>query len=231
MSAPGHATGRSARGFDRLALVYDLMANLTLGGRIHASQVALLPRLPHVPRALVLGGGTGRFLTELLSDGRVDLAVSIDVSQEMTRRTAARLEGRGLTDRVELRVGGLECLDPGERFDLVVTHCFLDLFQDEELVLVVRALERALVPRGIWLFSDFSVAGPGAAGFARRSVVAVLYAFFRAACSISARRLPDFDRAFEGASLEVAADSRHACGLLRAALLRKGPGKNRPDAA
>ena len=34
------------------------MADLAFAGRIHASQVALLPGLPPIGRALVIGGGT-----------------------------------------------------------------------------------------------------------------------------------------------------------------------------
>lgn len=52
------SAGSLARGFDRLAPVYDLMADLAFAGRIHASQVALLPGLPPIGRALVIGGGT-----------------------------------------------------------------------------------------------------------------------------------------------------------------------------
>lgn len=210
----------TARGFDRLAPVYDALAGAAFAGRIHASQVALLPGLPRVTRALVVGGGTGRFLAALLAGGHAERAVSIDVSPAMTRRTAARLERLGLAGRAELRVGGLECLGARERFDLVATHCFLDLFEDAECARVVAALRAALAPGALWLWSDFSAHGRGLPGLGRRTLVAGLYAFFRASCGIAARRLPDAEAAFSASGLERVARAESAGGLLRAAVYR-----------
>ncbi len=222
MTAWGSA--RIARGFDRLAPFYDLMADLAFAGRIHASQTLLLPHLPPVRRALVMGGGTGRFLDALLTHDPHVTTVSIDLSPGMTRRTALRLTSRGLSDRAELRVGGIETLDPDERFDLVVTHCFLDLFDDADLPLVVGSLNRSLEPAGHWLFSDFAAIGSGLAGAARRSIAAALYAFFRATCSIGPNHLPDFARAFDGAGLQTVVRRGLMGGLLQIALLRKPVG-------
>ena len=217
--APGTASPRVARGFDRLAPIYDLMASVAFAGRIHASQTVLLPRLPRVRRALVVGGGTGRFLTSFLDHDPSAAAVSIDASAAMTRRTKARLENAGQGRRVELRVGGIEKLAPGERFDLIVTHCFLDLFEESELQAVMDGLHRALDPGGHWLFSDFR----------RKSVAAALYPFFRATCGIAARSLPDFDRAFARLSLLRVESTRMAAGILEAALFQKpSPAKAPP---
>ncbi len=227
MSEAGAATSRAARGFDRLAPVYDLLAHLGMAGRIHMSQIALLPRLPAASRALVVGGGTGRFLGELLESGLASRAVSIDASPQMTRLTAARLHRRGLANRAILRIGGLEQLGDHERFDLVVTHCFLDLFDGTELQGVMIRLDAALLRGGHWMFSDFATSGARWPGFARRSLVAGLYAFFRATCGIGARHLPDFDRAFRSVGLEPVAEQSLGAGLLRAAVLRK-PGSTGP---
>jgi ubiquinone/menaquinone biosynthesis C-methylase UbiE len=212
----------SGRGFDRLAPFYDLGTDLLLFGQVHRSQLALLPRLPPVKRALLVGGGTGRFLAALLAAHPGLRAVSIDASAAMTRRTAARLAPEQAA-RVELRVGSLECLAEGERFDLVVTHCFLDLFDEAGLVPVMARLERALAEGGCWLFSDFADSGPGLP--LRRTVVAMLYAFFRLTCAIPARRLPDFDAAFARHGLREQESVRFLGGLLRATLLhrRRGP--------
>jgi len=199
------------------------MADLAFAGRIHASQTLLLPRLPPIRRALVVGGGTGRFLAALLEHDPGITAVSIDLSRAMTRRTAARLAARGLTGRAELRVGGLEQLGSEDRFDLVATHCFLDLFEDADLQAVIDRLDQSLEPTGHWLFSDFAAAGEGVAGGARKAVVATLYAFFRATCSIGPSRLPDFDHGFNRAGLETVTRRALLGGLLQAALLRKPP--------
>ncbi len=225
MSLPGEAHPDVARGFDRLAPFYDLLATLGSFGRIHASQVALLPRVRIADRALVVGGGSGRFLAALLGGDQARSAVSIDASREMTRRTRARLSRLGLLERAELRTGGLESLRADERFDLVATHCFLDLFDEAALRGVVARLSAALVPGGAWLFSDFS-AGPSAP---RRAIVAGLYGFFRLFGAVRVARLPDFAGAFREAGLVEVAERRFAFGLLRAALLLKPGAKGQPN--
>jgi len=221
VSPPGSAVPHIARGFDRLAPFYDGMADLAFAGRIHASQTILLPRLPKVRRILVVGGGTGRFLSSFLRHDASALAVSIDASSGMTRKTEARLAREGFRDRVDLRIGGLENLGPNERFDLIATHCFLDLFEEDELEGVMATLGEALSPEGHWLFSDFALAAPNGRGVIRRSIIAMLYAFFRATSGIAASRLPNFDRAFGRIGFREVASAGLARGILRASLLRK----------
>ena len=221
MTDSGQRRAREARGFDRLAPVYDLLADLAFAGRIHRSQVAFLPELTDPERALVVGGGTGRFLEALLARSSRTVAASIDISPEMTRRTAARLASAGLAERAELRQGSLELLRPEERFDLIVTHCFLDLFDEAELGDVVAALSRRLLAGGSWLFTDFDASGPGLPGLARRSVVSGLYGFFRLTCGLTVSRLPDFDRAFRSCGLETVQTQKFAAGLLRASILHR----------
>ncbi|MEO8359058.1 MAG: class I SAM-dependent methyltransferase [Vicinamibacteria bacterium] len=210
-----------ARGFDRLAPVYDLLGDVAFLGRIRASQVALLPRLPPIQSALVLGGGTGRFLETLLRNNVARTAVSIDLSSGMTRETAARLTRSELSTRADLRIGSLEHIRDGETFDLIATHCFLDLFDDGELRAIVGRLDAALNPGGLWLFSDFCIGR----GVARQAIVTTLYAFFGWTCSLRTRGLPNFDAAFRGIGLDELARERFALGLLEARLLRKPASK------
>lgn len=219
----GETRSPVSRGFDRLAPIYDLLAAVGMGGQIHRSQVALLPRIPRASRALIVGGGTGRFLAEALQRGHIEHAVSIDSSAAMTRATDRRLRRLGLSARAELRHGSLERLGPLERFDLVVTHCFLDLFDEQELPGVVSRLADGLPPGGHWLFSDFAAGGGGASGTARRAIVGSLYSFFRLTCNIKARRLPDFDAVLTREGLDPVAKEAFAAGLLRAELLVKRP--------
>ncbi len=205
-----------ASGFDRLPF-YDVLASVGMLGAIHRSQVALLPRIGTVQRALVLGGGTGRFLAELLAAQPACRAVSIDLSPAMTSRTVRRLQRRGLAERAELRVGSLEQIAADETFDLVATHCFLDLFDEAGLGVVVERLAAALAPGGRWMFSDFDDQGAPS----RHLFVQVLYAFFRVTSRIDAAHLPHFDAAFTRAGLRAIAESSHAAGLLRALVLQK----------
>jgi SAM-dependent methyltransferase len=194
--------------FDRLAPCYDLLGGVAFGGQLHRSQVALLDHVPPVDRALVVGGGTGRFLAELVARGKARTAVSIDTSPAMCARTAARVPA------AEVRVESVDGLRDGETFDLVATHCFLDLFDDSTAAALVARLDGALRPGGTWMFSDFADDA-----WWRRVVVQGLYVFFRATCGIEARRLPGFAPLFAG--YETVAAGRFAGGLLQSVVYRK----------
>lgn len=205
-------------GFDRIAPFYDALAWPLGFGAIRAVERDLLDRVGPVPRALVLGGGTGAIAVALAERASASRIVFLEPSAGMLARARRRLARHGLTGRVELRRGGVEAIGEDERFDLVVTPFVLDLFGDEGLERVVARLDGALAPGGRWLFADFVLDRAGAAG---RALVAGLYAFFRAACGIEARRLPDFDAAFARRGYVVRAESRRAGDLLAARILVK----------
>jgi len=190
-------------------------------GALGRSQNQFLPILPPLDRALIVGGGTGRFLADLMRTGRVKTAVSVDLSPGMNRQAARKIAGLGFTRRVEFRTGTVDALGADERFDLIVTHCFLDLFAPETLRTVVARLDQALKPNGYWIFSDFSTEGSGATGSLRRAAVDFLYRFFRLTCRIEATALPDFEAVLASHALIPSATGRHLGGLLRSTLYRK----------
>ena len=53
-------------GFDRLAPIYDPLARMIYGKSIVQAQTSFLSIIPPFSKVLILGGGTGWLLTELL---------------------------------------------------------------------------------------------------------------------------------------------------------------------
>jgi len=202
---PGDADPRVARGFDRLAAVYDLAARLFPGDALRSCAEALLPRVPGGARVLVVGGGTGRVLPALLA-GRPRAIVWLDASPAMCARARRRVPAGA---PVEIRVGGLDRLGAAERFDAIVTPFVLDLWDGRELDAVVARLASALAPDGTWVHADF------AHGRAR-ALAAVLYGFFRVTCGVRARRVADWDEVFRRAGFEETARADRLAGILRA---------------
>lgn len=221
------SVGRVARGFDLLSPVYDLLAWSWLGGRIPQSQIVWLPealaRAPTGP-ALIVGGGSGRFVGQLIDAGFQGRIVCLDVSRGMLERTRRLLSRRfpGRAGQVELRHGGVERLAGGERFALIATHYFLDLFDEPALREVMRKLDGALAPSGVWLYSDFA---PPSGGPVRRRVqrwhLRALYTFFGAVCSIGPRRLPPISEGFRELRYDLLREARPARGWLESRLLRR----------
>lgn len=218
------ADRRTARGFDRLSPLWDLMVGLFPGRGISRSRVRHLERAVDRRRALIVGGGTGAFLVALLDSGFAGTVTAIDPSAGMLRRTTARLHRRRPHDgaRVDLRHGGLDCLRRDERFDLVCTHFVLDLFDDARLGEVMDRLDAALEDDGLWLCSDFSApaGGPLRRG-AQAVLVGGLYRFFNITCALGTRRLPPIDAGFERLGYRAVARDTLAAGVLWSAALRR----------
>ncbi len=215
---------RTARGFDRLSTCYDLLASLFPGGGIRASQHAHVERLVQCRRALIVGGGTGGFLVALLRSGFAGRIVNLDLSEGMLRRSvwAVAHQAPDFAPRVEHRCGTVDALRAGERFDLVCTNYFLDLFEPAEMMRVMRRLAGTLEPKGIWLCTDFvQPRGSGARPRAQAALIRTLYAFFGTVCKIRPRRLPPIEAGFRTLGLAPVRDRTLAAGLLRSTVYRR----------
>ena len=200
--------------FDRLASVYDGLGTMAFGGALHASQCTLLDALPPSGRVLVIGGGTGRFLSELLARNRTAAVIYVELSEAMLRRAAARLSADD-AERVTFRHGSWDQIAGEEIFDLVCTQCFLDCFAPPELTPVMDRLDTCLAPDGAWLFHDFDVSGRGPLSRAwRRAVVRILYSFFGLACGVQPRVLPNLATAFAARGFVASASTELLGGLL-----------------
>jgi len=213
------------RGFDRLAPFYDLLVRMFAGSAIPGSQTVFLDSAEG-SRILVVGGGTGLFLEELLLSimNRAIVStvyvVNLDISSRMLQRAAARVEQIGLPPLIEVehRHCGLDGIGRSERFDLICTHCFLDLFAGAELDGVMARLDQTLAPSGQWMFSDFD---------SRQSVqVKMLYRLFGVVCGLKVRQLADFQSRFVRLGYEPVQQERNLGGLLRSALYTRAAALN-----
>ncbi|MCP3981259.1 MAG: class I SAM-dependent methyltransferase [bacterium] len=221
------ASRRTARGFDRLSGVYDALARACFGPLIPRSQELFLDDMATRGNALIVGGGTGGFLVSLVAAGFRGRIVNLDASASMLRRTRERLRGSGLAaacaiDHVQ---GGVEALSDGARFDLVCTNYFLDLFENDDLVAVMRKLDGMLAGDGLWLCTDFSPPrGPALRRIPTALLVSTLYAAFALTCGVRTRRLPPIESGFAGLGYVPRRRETVGRGLLWSALYRRGAG-------
>ncbi|WP_141765680.1 class I SAM-dependent methyltransferase, partial [Hymenobacter coccineus] len=112
VSSPERPAGgpapRLSGNFDRIAWCYDALAGLVFGGSLRAAQRAALDGLPAgAPRVLILGGGTGWVLGEVLRRRPGATVLYLEASGPMLARATARLrrERPEAAGQVEFRVG------------------------------------------------------------------------------------------------------------------------------
>ena len=137
-------------------------------------------------RALVLGDGDGRFLARLAaaSKGCIDY---VDLSARMLdlardRAGSSRVSYRQ-ADALTLPLPPADYDVP--EYDLIVTHFFLDCFNESDLERLIQRVARAAQPGALWIVSEFRQP------FWAAPLLSALYLFFRVTTGLTTRRLTD----------------------------------------
>jgi ubiquinone/menaquinone biosynthesis C-methylase UbiE len=210
--------------FDFVAPIYDALAALVFAGAIRRAQLSLIPRLASAQNALVIGGGTGWFLLELLQSVGVKHVVYVEKSQKMldySRRLITKRAPASLS-RVEFRLGTEESLTPQDGpFDLVVTNFFLDLFTEENSAGVAESLHKHLAPAGRWLFVDFQTPKGVLANSSARALFKVMFTFFNVVARMESHRPPNYERIFGRLGMRVLEERTFFASFISAQLLTR----------
>ncbi len=173
-------------GFDRVAWCYDALTALVFGPALRRAQRAALAGLPPgAPHVLILGGGTGWVLREVLRRRPAATVLYLEASARMLARAQARLAPAARA-QVEFRHGTQDWLRPGESFGAIVTFFVLDCVAAPDLDAALARLRTAQRPGAPWLLADFR---PARRGW-RRLLLVLMYAFFRFTTGLRARTLP-----------------------------------------
>jgi SAM-dependent methyltransferase len=164
---------------DRIARWYRWIEYAGFGRTLERRRQAFLRDLSETRRVLALGDGDGRALAPLLAAAPYARVDYIDVSARMLELARARAGTTSVSYRNEdARTVQL----PTAEYDLIVTHFFLDCFDETDLEPLIARLASAATPRARWLISEFRGNG---------WLVRALYVFFRIATGLHTRRLVD----------------------------------------
>jgi tRNA (cmo5U34)-methyltransferase len=179
-------------GFDRVAAFYDPLSRLVYGrALLRAQHHALATGLPAgAPRLLIIGGGTGHVLLEVLRLRPQATMLYLEASPQMLTK-ARTLLGRQVpaaAAQVEFRLGTEARLTSQDTFDAIITFFFLDLFEPKRLQQIMAHLYATRKPNAPWLLADFVPART----WWQRLLLGAMYRFFRLTTGISGQTLPPF---------------------------------------
>lgn len=213
---------RIKKGFDFLSPFYDFLLYITSGNYIPRSQLLLADSFPDADKVLILGGGTGTFLADLLSLYKVKKVVYVDISPGMIRQSKKRLaSNQQFYEKVDFRTGSLDVIGKEEKFDFVITNYFLDVFPETELPTLISKLIQHLNEEGSWLVTDFHHGNKNYKNRMFRVITSLLYLFFRVVCGIKCKKLPDIAKIMKNRKLHLEKEAFMVKGLLRTAIYRK----------
>lgn len=191
--------------FDRLAAHYHWMETLFAGGLMQRCRTIFLSRTRNCSRALLVGEGTGKFLVELLRSNPRIKVTCIEHCQGMIAQMHRRLAADKLDEsRVQFeQMDALNWSPTRDKFDLVVTNFFLDCFRAEQLQQLVPRLAGSATDEAIWLVADFCEPERGWRRWRAKTILALLYAFFKLTTCLSSSRLTPPDPFLAGAGFNL----------------------------
>lgn len=203
--------------FDGLARHYRWLELVLAGGVLQRCRTAFLDRTRRAESVLLLGEGNGRFLCPFLQANPAARVVCVEQSAQMIREARRALLRSGIhPERVAfVHQDVLHWEPPAQEFDLIVTHFFLDCFTREQLRFLVPRIAGAGRSGCIWLWADFQLPPAGFLRLRARVAHKLMYAFFRVATNLPARRLTPPAPFLAEAGFERAAGITAQFGLIR----------------
>jgi SAM-dependent methyltransferase len=209
--------------FDTVAPWYRTLETIAFGNALQRARVTCLDEIGMPRRALIVGEGNGRFLAALLQRQPLITVDCVDASERML--DLARRQVLGICpdeiNRVAFFQQDFESWRPNDRYDLIVTHFFLDCFGTTEVGSIVAKLAQAAGPNVVWLLADFTIPKTGLARVHARAWVSVMYAFFRGVAGIAARELVDPSPFLRVEGFILARQELFRLGMLKSELWRK----------
>lgn len=172
-------------GFDIIAPIYDQLAKFVFGKSIQFSQKCFLFEIKDCSTILILGGGTGWLLQELLRINGTGKICYIEASSKMIELTKVAVKNDA---RVTFVHGTEDDIPPLAKFDAVITNFYLDLFTEKSLSIAVRKIGKSVMPGAYWLATDFT----SGTKWWQRLLLKVMYYFFRIVSKIESSELPDW---------------------------------------
>ncbi|MBD2701988.1 class I SAM-dependent methyltransferase [Spirosoma sp. BT702] len=200
-------------GFDLVAPVYDALATLVFGRRLQRAQVVWLHQIPADASILIVGGGTGWLLQQVLMHCQPRQVLYLETSRQMVNRAVRRIIKSRQIGSVEFRIGDEQTLQSDERYDVVMTPFLLDLFTEETLrSRMIPQLRNVLKPDGQWHVTDF--VQPNSRW--QKGLLWLMIRFFRLTARIETKQLADWQAIMNESGLAVQQRSRQVDGMATA---------------
>lgn len=210
----------SVPNFNGLARIYSWLEYLTFGPFLWRCRTRFLSGLMSCRHALILGDGDGRFTARLLRESPEIQIHAVDVSPRMIeslRHASRRNAGRLTTEVADIRAWKPATF---AKYDLVVTHFFLDCLATEEVAALSGRLTPALDPNTLWLVSEFAIPPTVFGHIIAAPLVAALYRAFRLITHLRQQSLPDHPNALTVSGWAIQQESTQLFGLLHSQLWR-----------
>jgi cyclopropane fatty-acyl-phospholipid synthase-like methyltransferase len=197
----------------RIARYYDGLSRLVFGSSIARSQMMYIPAIPEESNVLILGGGTGWLLEDLLLKRPRCNYWFLDSSLEMIKMASRRV---GYDKRVRFIHGKLDHIPEEVDYDVVIANFFFDQFSDQDLHLILKELAEMMAEHGVLIVTDFV-----GERVWQKIFLKIMYCAFTAIGAVVVTALSDWDALIRDNGFSVAGTERFYGGFIRSVFYRK----------
>lgn len=188
--------------FQTIAPYYDILARLVFGNTIDAAQKAFLSLMPKGSSVLIIGGGSGRILNDLIQKMQPKHITYIEASSVMLRKAKKRFQQIEKNAKHQVNAsfiyGTEEDIPLYSHYDVLMTFFLLDIYPTDEAKALADKLSNHLKPSGSWLFADFCIQGNTTYQQYWQSILLkIMYKFFSFTSNLHNQSLPDYQRIFD----------------------------------
>ncbi|ODS84456.1 MAG: hypothetical protein ABS46_03500 [Cytophagaceae bacterium SCN 52-12] len=175
--------------FNPIARLYYPLSRLVFGSSQLRAQQTFVHLVGPGSRILIAGGGNGhllRYLPESCAAASEIFFVepAPDMMAMARKKTVPSPHIHFIQTTVEQFLGS-----SGPDFDVVITAFFFDLFPQHEAGSLFSLINARLRPGGLWLYTDFQLAGGSL--WWQAPLLKMMYFFFRQVSEVKASFLPD----------------------------------------
>jgi tRNA (cmo5U34)-methyltransferase len=207
-------------GFDAIAPIYDTLATMVFGRSIRNSQLFYLNEIPKGGRVLILGGGTGWLLADILRSNPGCEIWYVEASSRMIDITRSSID-KIPQARVHFIHGTQAQLPLHLMVDVVIANFYFDLFSMSSLEPLLKQLHSIILPNGRLLVADFVKNNL----WWQSALLSAMYVFFRGICKIEASNLPDWQRLLVNYKFEHKCSSGFYGNFIRSVVYEVGEGQ------
>lgn len=192
-----------------LAPFYDRLAGVFLGKAYKNSQFIFIDSINKGDSILILGGGTGENLNEILKrTGTSGELCFVEASPSMMAKAKNRVKEEE-KPKVQFCCTADFNSIPKRKFDLVITQYFLDVLRDVDLERLFEEIGRRAKPGTRWLFVDFFPEK------SKRGLIKMMLFSFRYLASHPRKDLPDYGLYFEKYGWDLKGDCQLQKGFIQ----------------
>lgn len=202
--------------FDHIAPYYDTLVRLVFGNKLFVAKKEFLEKIPAGGEVLLVGEGTGNLLNLLLQREPALTIDYLDASSKMIELTQKKVSPEA-KHRMRFLHGTHHNLPSQKKYDAVMAFFVIDCLQQREAMEFTASLTNTLKKEGYFLMADFFPPNK----ILHRTLLWMMYSFFRFVADLDTAALPDYDVLFNGQQLIEAGRSSYMNGFIQSRIYRK----------